>query len=48
MVGKSHVRKESGVTTQGRTQDSRKVEVGILLLGNDKINVIAGKVLSYF
>ena len=31
------------VTTQGR----REVEVGTLLLGNDKINVIADKVLSY-
>ena len=41
---KGHVWKESGVTTQGR----REVEVGTLLLGNDKDNVIAGKLLSYF
>ena len=36
--------KESGAMTQGRSQ----VEVGTLLLGNDKTNVIADKVLSYF
>ena len=29
-------------------QGRRKVEVGILLLGNDKNNVIAENVLSYF
>ena len=39
---KIHVLKESGVTTQGR----KEVEVGMLLLGNDKNNVIAKKVLS--
>ena len=38
-----HVWKESWVTTQGR----REVEVGTLLLSNDK-NVIAKNVLSYF
>ena len=32
------------VTTQGREE----VEVGTLLLGNDKNNVIADKVSSYF
>ena len=32
---RSHVKKESGVTTQGRKEE----EVGTLLLGNDK-NVI--------
>ena len=41
---KSHVRKESGVTTQGR----REVELGTLLLSNDKNNVIVENVLSYF
>ena len=35
--------KESGVMTQGR----REVEVGTLLLGNDKNNVIANKLLIY-
>ena len=40
---KGPVWKESGVTTQGRD-----VEVGNLLLGNDKNNVIADKVLSCF
>ena len=35
---------ESGIATQGR----RKVEVGTLLLGNDKNNVIVDKILSYF
>ena len=39
-----HVWKESGVTTQGR----REVEVAILLLNNDKNNVTAENVLSYF
>ena len=39
-----HVWKESGVTTQGR----REVEVAILLLNNDKNNVTAKNVLSYF
>ena len=38
---KGHALKESGVTTQ------REVEVGILLLVNDK-NVTVDKVLSYF
>ena len=37
---KGHVWKESVVTTEGR----RKLEVGIVLLGNDKINYIADKV----
>ena len=31
-----------------RTQMRREVKVGTLLLGNDKNNVIADKVLSYF
>ena len=39
-----NVWKESGVTTAGR----REVEVGTLLLGNDKNNIITEKVLSYF
>ena len=30
------------------TQRRKEVEVGTLLLGNDKNNVIADKVLSYF
>ena len=38
---KGPVWRESGVTTQGRD-----VEVGNLLLGDDKNNVIADKVLS--
>ena len=41
---KGYVWQESGVTTQGR----QEVEVGTLLLGNDKNNVIADKVSSYF
>ena len=41
---KGYVWQESGVTTQGREE----VEVGTLLLGNDKNNVIADKVSSYF
>ena len=41
---KSHVSKESGVTTRGK----REVEVGTLLLGNDKENVITDKILSCF
>ena len=41
---KSHVRKESEVTSQGR----REVEASTLLLGNDKNKVIADKVLNYF
>ena len=41
---KGHVWKESGVTTERR----RDVEVSSILLGNDKNNVIANKVLSYF
>ena len=40
---KGHVWKESGFVTQGM----REVEVGILLLSNDK-NVIAENVLSCF
>ena len=43
-VEKGHVWKESGVATQGR----REVEVGTLLLGNDKNDAIADKVLSCF
>ena len=43
LVEKGHVWKESGVTTQWRSE----VEVGILFLDNDK-NVIVHKVLSYF
>ena len=35
--------KESGVTTQGRKEE----EVGTLLLGNDKNNVIVNYLLSY-
>ena len=30
------------------TEESGKIEVGTLLLGNGKIGVIADKVLSYF
>ena len=30
------------------TQGKKEVEVGILLLGNDKNNVIANYLLSYF
>ena len=41
---KGYVCQESGVTTQRREE----VEVGTLLLGNDKNNVIADKVSSYF
>ena len=36
--------KELGFMTQGR----REVEVGTNFLGNDKINVIIDKILSYF
>ena len=36
--------KNQEVTAQGRSE----VEVGTLLLSNDKNNVIADKVLSYF
>ena len=43
-VEKGHVIKKLGVTTQGR----KEVDVDILLLGNDKNNVITNKVLSYF
>ena len=39
-----YVWKKSGVTTQGR----KEVEAGTLLLGNDKNNVTANKLLSYF
>ena len=42
--GKRSCLKESGVATQGR----KEVEVGTLLLGNDKNNVIVNKVLSCF
>ena len=41
---KGNVWKESGVTTESKSE----VEVGTLLLGNDKDNVITKKVLSYF
>ena len=41
---KDHFWKESGIMTQGR----REVEIGTLLLSNDKNNVIAEDVLSYF
>ena len=44
LAEKGQVWKESRVTTQGR----RELEVGIVLLGNDKNNVIADKVLNYF
>ena len=44
MVEKGHVWKESEVTTQRR----RQVEVGTLLLGNDKNSATVDKVLSYF
>ena len=37
-------RKESRITTQGK----KEVEVGNLLLGNDKSNVIVNYLLSYF
>ena len=37
--------KESGVII---THGKREVKVGTLFLGNDKNNVIADKVLSYF
>ena len=36
--------KNQGLRRVGR----RKVEVGTILLGNDKNNVVADKVLSYF
>ena len=39
-----YVWKKSGVTTQGR----KEVEAGTLLLGNDKNNVTANKLLSCF
>ena len=41
---KGHVWKESGITAQVTIE----VEVGTLLLSNDKNNVIAENVLSYF
>ena len=41
---KGHVWKESGVTTQER----REVDVGTFALSNDKNNVIAENVSSYF
>ena len=44
LAEQGHVCKESGVMTHWR----REVEVGILLLGNDKNNVIIDKVVSYF
>ena len=42
LTEKGHVWKKSGVMTQGRIE----VEVGTLLLSNDKNNLIADKVLS--
>ena len=42
LAEKGHVWKESGVTTQGR----REVELGTLLLSNDKNNVIAENVFG--
>ena len=42
--GKRSSLKRIRVATQGK----RVVEVGILLIGNDKNNVIVDKVLSYF
>ena len=42
LTEKGHIWKESGVMTQVR----REVEVGTLLLGNDKSNAIADNVLS--
>ena len=42
--GKRSYLKKLGITMQGR----REVEVGTLLLGNDKNNVIACEVLIYF
>ena len=44
LVEKGHVWEESGVMTQAK----KEVEVGSLLLVNDKNNVIDNKVLSYF
>ena len=44
MVEKGHIWKESGVTTQRR----RQVEVGTLLLCNDKNNATVDKGLRYF
>ena len=41
--GKRSCLKESGVATQGR----KEVEVGTLLLGDDKNNVIVNYLLSY-
>ena len=41
---RSFLKKKKMVMKQGR----KKVEVGTLLLGNDKNNVIVNKVLSYF
>ena len=40
---KGHVSKESGVPTHGR----KGMEVGTLLLGNDKNNVIVNYLLSF-
>ena len=41
---KGHVWKESWITTQGR----RELEVGTLLLGIDKNNIIANKLFLVF
>ena len=43
-VEQGHIKKKTGVMRQGR----KKVEVGTLFLFNDKTNVVADKVLSYF
>ena len=43
LVGKGQVWKESRVLAQGK----REVEVGTLMLANDKNNVIYHKVLSF-
>ena len=44
LAEKSHVWKESGVTTQ----EKREVEEGALLLVHEKNNVIANNLLSFF
>ena len=44
LTEKGHAWKESGVTTQVKME----VEVGTLLLSNDKNNAISKNVLSYF
>ena len=44
LAEKGHVWEESGVATHRKSE----VEVGTSLLGNNKINVIADEVLTYF